>query len=195
MPTFAADPLVHFVQRTFYAAGASEATAQLVAESLVSSNLGGHDSHGVIRVVQYLNHIHSGDLRAAAIPRIRRETSVITLVDGDYGFGQAAAHFAMTKSIEKASEHGLSAAGLIDSQHVGRLGERPDVREITCVADADRLDDFDAKLRPDLGDAIRVFVPVKLEMRQKRRRFTKQFLAGVNEQSAEFRNSKALLIR
>jgi LDH2 family malate/lactate/ureidoglycolate dehydrogenase len=36
----------------FMAAGATQSNAERVAESLVDNNLAGHDSHGVIRIIQ-----------------------------------------------------------------------------------------------------------------------------------------------
>ena len=54
LPIIAADRLVSFVRDIFIAAGTPVAHADRVAQSLVRSNLVGHDSHGVIRVPQYL---------------------------------------------------------------------------------------------------------------------------------------------
>ena len=49
----------------FVAAGAAEPNAVRVADSLVDSSLVGHDSHGVIRIVQYLRATESGQLDPA----------------------------------------------------------------------------------------------------------------------------------
>jgi uncharacterized oxidoreductase len=115
--------LSDLVRRIFQAAGATEAGARLVADSLVASNLAGHDSHGVIRVRQYLDHIEAGEIDPAAEPAIAHETPTIALVDGKWGFGQIAAHFAIQVLIEKARAHGLAMTGLVSCNHVGRLGE------------------------------------------------------------------------
>lgn len=123
MPRLQPSRLVELVERIFSAAGASPANAQLVARSLVGSDLVGHDSHGVVRVRQYLNAITAGDLDPAAQPVVSRETPVVVLVDGQRGFGQVAAHFAIERGIAKARTSGLAAAGLFGGGHVGRLGE------------------------------------------------------------------------
>ncbi|MEZ4633477.1 MAG: Ldh family oxidoreductase [Caldilineaceae bacterium] len=123
MPTFRAETLVDFADQIFQAAGTPAQVARLVAASLVDSNLVGHDSHGVVRVVQYLSSIEQGQLDPQAQPTIRQETSVIALIDGHSGFGQVAAHKAMRMAIDKAREHGMSAIGLVDCGHVGRMGE------------------------------------------------------------------------
>jgi uncharacterized oxidoreductase len=123
MPVVPPTVLIDFVQRIFQAAGATGRSARLVAESLVASDLAGHESHGVVRVSQYLNSIASGALDPAAEPVIAHETATIALVDARRGFGQVAAHFAIQVAIAKARAHGLAASGLINCNHVGRLGE------------------------------------------------------------------------
>lgn len=123
MPLIEAPRLVHFVGQIFQAAGAPAETAHLVAESLVGSDLAGHDSHGVVRVRQYLDSIAAGDVDPAALPVIAHEMGAVTMVDAHQGFGQVAARFAMETSITRARQYGLAATGLINCAHVGRLGE------------------------------------------------------------------------
>jgi uncharacterized oxidoreductase len=123
MPVIKSAVLTNFVYQIFQAAGATEAGARLVAASLVQSNLVGHDSHGIVRVRQYLDNIAKGELFPAAEPIVAQEMAAITMIDAQYGFGQIAAHFAMGKTIEKVQAHGLAATGLYNCNHVGRLGE------------------------------------------------------------------------
>jgi uncharacterized oxidoreductase len=123
MPVVEAEKLTNFVYHILHAAGASETDSRLVADSLVRSNLAGHDSHGVVRVRQYLDTIAAGDLDPAAGPVLAHETGAISMVDAQYGYGQVAARFAMSLTIDKARTHGLAATGLFNSNHVGRLGE------------------------------------------------------------------------
>jgi LDH2 family malate/lactate/ureidoglycolate dehydrogenase len=115
--------LADFVCRIFRAAGATEDVARLVADSLVASNLAGHDSHGVMRVNQYLNHIATGELDPSAEPIIVQDRVTIALVNAQRCFGQLAAQFAMKLTVERARFHGLSATGIFNCTHVGRLGE------------------------------------------------------------------------
>jgi len=118
-----ASELIDFVAQIFVGAGETDATARFVATSLVSSNLAGHDSHGVVRTPQYVALMQKGGLIAQAEPTIEKETAVITQVNGNHSFGQVTAHFAMTHAIRKAQKEGLSVAGLYNCNHVGRLGE------------------------------------------------------------------------
>ena len=55
--TIHAEPLQRLTRDIFAAAGAPPDIAAVVAESLVTTNLFGHDSHGVLRVKQYINMI------------------------------------------------------------------------------------------------------------------------------------------
>ena len=57
MHTIPAPVLTDFVARIFHTAGVTTAVADQVAASLVASNLAGHDSHGVVRVMQYLGAV------------------------------------------------------------------------------------------------------------------------------------------
>jgi LDH2 family malate/lactate/ureidoglycolate dehydrogenase len=123
MITLSPEKLITFISQIFYAAGASEADANQVATSLVGSNLAGHDSHGVIRVPQYLTSIAQDNIRPAAQPIIAHELGAITKVDAQHSFGQIAARFAIQCSIAKAQQHGLAATTLINSNHIGRVGE------------------------------------------------------------------------
>ena len=55
-----ADVLGTITRRIFEAAGSAPAEAMKVAHRLVEANLAGHDSHGVIRVHQYVEAITGG---------------------------------------------------------------------------------------------------------------------------------------
>ena len=66
-----AKELVNLAREVLEDAGAPPATAATVAESLVESNLRGHDSHGVRRLVPYLRFIQEGRIDPAAEPERR----------------------------------------------------------------------------------------------------------------------------
>jgi hydroxycarboxylate dehydrogenase B len=107
----------------FMAAGATQSNAARVAESLVDNNLAGHDSHGVIRIIQYLQAIEAGQIDPAGEPVVLHETPSSTMVDGKWTFGQVGAKLAMQKAIENARVQGIAIAALIRAYHIGRLGE------------------------------------------------------------------------
>lgn len=123
MLSFTAEQLRRVSRAAFVATGAPEDIAARVAESLVDANLTGHDSHGVMRIPQYVNGIAQGEIDVRARPEVCRETAVSALVDGHWTFGQVAAGRATQVAIAKARENGVAAVGLIRAHHIGRLGE------------------------------------------------------------------------
>ena len=123
MKTIQPEVLQNFITAIFQAAGAPEAHAQLVANSLVAANLAGHDSHGVIRTVQYLSAIQNDELDPTAVPKVASQVGVVTMLDAQRAFGQVAAQRAMQIAIEKAKEYAMASVGLFNCGHVGRLGE------------------------------------------------------------------------
>lgn len=123
MPTFNAAHLTRMGSRLLEAAGVPAETAQLVSTSLVEGNLTGHDSHGVIRLAQYIRGIERGQINPRAELEIVRETATTALIDAHWAFCQVAARRAMEIAIAKAKQHALAAVWLRNSAHIGRLGE------------------------------------------------------------------------
>ena len=123
MVTFTPEQWLRIGQEIFMATGASEANARRVTESLVDSNLAGHDSHGVLRIPQYVTAIESKHLDATASPVVVKETAVTSLVDGNWTFGQVSGELCMRKAIAQAKKQGIAASALIRAYHIGRLGE------------------------------------------------------------------------
>jgi LDH2 family malate/lactate/ureidoglycolate dehydrogenase len=93
-----------------------------VAKHLADNNLAGHDSHGFIRVIQYLQQIKDGLLFPAAKPEIVRESPATAQIDGHRGFGQVVAKFSIELAIKKAKEQGVSSVTMRYLGHLGRLG-------------------------------------------------------------------------
>jgi LDH2 family malate/lactate/ureidoglycolate dehydrogenase len=104
-------------------AGAPPATANTVAESLVESNLRGHDSHGIRRLAPYIEAVKDGRVDPQAEPEVVTRKGAIVIVDGHGGFGQPAARLAATELTTLAKQSGVAAAAIQNANHVGRLGE------------------------------------------------------------------------
>lgn len=123
MPVFMAPQLEELAGAIFRAAGAPEDIAAHVARSLVTCNLVGHDSHGVIRVPNYIDVVNRGGIVPAARPAVGKETPTTAVVDGNWAFGQITAAYAAKVAIEKARAANVAAVGMIRCNHIGRLGE------------------------------------------------------------------------
>lgn len=119
----AAEPLECFVDQVCGALGAPPDIAREVAHHLVRSNLSGHDSHGVLRLPWYADHIAVGELVPGARPTVVREAACTALLDGGRGFGHYSTRVALDWAIEHARQAGLAAAAIRNFTHIGRLGE------------------------------------------------------------------------
>ncbi|NWF57581.1 MAG: Ldh family oxidoreductase [Syntrophaceae bacterium] len=122
MPKLKGEQLEKICFQLLCAAGAPEDHGRIVAEHLAGNNLAGHDSHGFIRIIQYIRQIKEGVILPAAKPEIVRETPVIAQVDGHYGFGQVVAKFSAELVIDKAKKQGLGCVAMRRLRHLGRLG-------------------------------------------------------------------------
>src|SRR5438105_13749520 len=109
MPVIQAEALHPFAVRLVAAMGGSAEEAETVADVLVSANLAGHDSHGVIRVEQYARMVRDGQIVPGAPFEIVRQTPAAALVDGHWGFGPVVATRAMGLAIEMARATGVAA--------------------------------------------------------------------------------------
>jgi len=123
MPVFTADQLKDLGIKIFKALGATEEEARIVSEFLVKSNLAGHDSHGVIRIIQYVNEIQKGRIIPGAAIEVVRETPSSALLNGNWGFGQVIGFKAMMMAIEKAKTNTVSVVCVYNCNHVGRLAD------------------------------------------------------------------------
>ena len=120
---FTASHLHSITRRIFSAAGAPRSIADVVAGILVNANLAGHDSHGVLRIPEYLGLVEDGRLQADAEPTVLAETASTLLLDGNHGFGHYTARLAMERAIEKARRSAICCVNLVRNGHLGRLGE------------------------------------------------------------------------
>ena len=118
-----AGALADLVRDIFTKAGCSAAEAERIGKYLVSANLTGHDSHGVVRVPRYVQWKKNGVVFADREVKIVTDTPVLAVVDGLHGFGQTVAPQAVTIGIEKCRKNGLSMVALRNAGHIGRVGD------------------------------------------------------------------------
>ncbi len=71
----------------FTAAGAGAHEALATVGSLVTSSLMGHDSHGVIRIPEYLGFVADGSIVVDAPLTVERTGPTTAVVDCGHGFG------------------------------------------------------------------------------------------------------------
>jgi uncharacterized oxidoreductase len=121
MPWKSAEELESLAAAIFRTMGATDEEAHLVAQHLVEANVAGHDSHGVLRIPQYVNAIRNGRIRPTKQPELVRDAPAAALLDGHLAFGQVIAVAAMRLAIQKARASSIGAVSVFNSNHVGRL--------------------------------------------------------------------------
>jgi uncharacterized oxidoreductase len=123
MPTFTAESLRRTAQLILEATGTPPDLAQVVSEALVEANLAGHDSHGMLRLTQYIGLVRQGQVHPAARASLLSTQQATARIDGARGWGQPAARLATQTAIRLAQEYGVGVVTIERCNHIGRLGE------------------------------------------------------------------------
>ncbi len=125
MPELSFTQLARIAGSIFVAYGVPRDQAGIVGEALARANLAGHDSHGIIRVAQYIEWLDRGDLQPKAELKVVQDTDVLMMITGNYGFGQVLGRWAMDIALAKAKKTGFVFMALNHSGHLGRMGDYP----------------------------------------------------------------------
>ncbi|MBM82758.1 MAG: hypothetical protein CMJ78_19525 [Planctomycetaceae bacterium] len=119
---FTSDSVTEAGIALYTAAGVPGDLAKSAIDSLVMSSLMGHDSHGVIRIPEYLGFVQDGSLDKNAEVSIESTGPTTAVVDCGQGFGSVGAEKAIQAGIDIASQHGTACVVTRRCNHVGRLG-------------------------------------------------------------------------
>ena len=117
--TVSAAALAEFVTQLFAFRGVPAADAAVVADSLVQSDLWGHQSHGVLRAPWYLERLRTGVMKPAGRPEIVVDAGCIAVADAQEGVGQITSVFAIDEAIRRAKLHGMGVVSVRNSNHFG----------------------------------------------------------------------------
>src|SRR5262245_11262686 len=114
--------LLALIGAVFRRCGMSDRDAALLADTVVTADLEGVHSHGVIRIPEYVKKLTAGGVDPRGEPRVARERGAALVVDGGNSMGQVATAFATRVAIEAARRHGIAAVAIRGSNHCGALG-------------------------------------------------------------------------
>ncbi|MFD3522304.1 Ldh family oxidoreductase [Streptomyces sp. NPDC058653] len=117
--TVSAADLFDFPSAATEAHGVPAADACLLADTLVTAELWGHASHGMLRLPWYLDRLRSGATAAAAAPVVVGDNGAVMVLDGRDGLGQVLTSMAVEEGVERARRHGISAVAIRNSDHFG----------------------------------------------------------------------------
>ncbi len=123
---FSANHLREVAASIFTAVGSTPEDAAIVADSLVGANLAGHDSHGIMRIPEYVTWVEQGRVNLAALPGVAQFSDTFAVFDGDWGWGQVVGRKVVDLLSEKAPQAGVMTVFCRNSCHIGRVGEYPE---------------------------------------------------------------------
>lgn len=101
------------------ACGVSDVDARLVAESLVTADMWGHPSHGMLRLPWYVARLRSGAMRPVTEPEVISSFGAVTVLDGRDGVGQIVTARAVDAAAAGAAQHGVAVVAVRNSNHFG----------------------------------------------------------------------------
>jgi len=104
------------------AVGCSAADAAQTTDALLEADLRGYAFEGCRHLPALLRDLRAGRVTAKARPRIVEERSASALVDGDGGPAPIGGSFAARVAVEKASQAGCCAVGLVNTDPLYMLG-------------------------------------------------------------------------
>jgi len=119
---FSVERLENFIQEVLCAYGVSDEHARICAVRMIEADLRGMHGHGIYRLPGYCRRIEAGGYNLRPDIRVRRETPVSALVDGDNGLGQVVVTVAVELAIRKAKENGMAWIGIRGGNHAGAGG-------------------------------------------------------------------------
>ena len=109
-------------EKIFTAAGVKPTDAANVADVLITTDMRGIHSHGVIRSARYIDCIQSGGIRPDVKAEVLTETPATAQVSAVGGLGIPAAVMATRLVIEKARRNGVAVVTVNHSDHYGAAG-------------------------------------------------------------------------
>ncbi|QRN82709.1 Ldh family oxidoreductase [Chloroflexota bacterium] len=121
--SYPVEALKDYVIRFFRAMDVPEIDARIAADVLVSADLRGVNSHGVIRLHSYYgDRLMQKQIDPLSPIKVIKEAPATLALDGANGLGQVVAYRAMSRCIEKADEAGLAITTVRNSNHFGIAG-------------------------------------------------------------------------
>ena len=99
--------------------GVPDVDAELVTDSLVTADLWGHPSHGMLRLPWYAARLRSGVMTAATTATVVTDLGAVAVLDGGDGVGQVVTDRACSQAVSRAAQHGVGVVAVRNSNHFG----------------------------------------------------------------------------
>ncbi len=96
--------------------------AKLVVDQLITSEMSGYSSHGVLRILEYAECIEQGLISVSSVPRIQKIDSSSSIIHGNKSFGAITLEYAIKELSETLTRKSIAIIGIRKSNHLGRIG-------------------------------------------------------------------------
>ena len=123
VPVVSADKLRGMGVRVFRGLGVSDKDACTLTDSFVKASLQGVDSHGVMRIPQYVEDVKRGAVKPGARATVSHRSRFLAIVDGHWNFGHLVTLEAVKVAVGKARRSGVGIVGIFNCGHIGRLAD------------------------------------------------------------------------
>ncbi|MCB1556059.1 MAG: Ldh family oxidoreductase [Alphaproteobacteria bacterium] len=120
---FTANELHKFAAATLEASGFTREESLATADSLILSNLMGYDSHGVVRVIEYIESLEEGAAISGMGLSILNDTANGCAADGQLCLGQVQMPRLLDHLFKKTEDNSVVTGTIRNCGHIGRLGE------------------------------------------------------------------------
>jgi LDH2 family malate/lactate/ureidoglycolate dehydrogenase len=111
--------LVTFGADVLESLGVPRADAELISDSLVTADLWGHPSHGVLRLPWYVARLRSGAMTPVTDPAVVVDHGAVAVLDGRDGIGQVITDRACSTAVARALGSGVGVVAVRNSNHFG----------------------------------------------------------------------------
>lgn len=114
--------LSRFIVDLLSTIGVPKEDAAIVADCLLTANLSGIDSHGVVRLAHYVRRLENGTIKTRPQLTFTQTAPAIGILDGGDGLGHVVAYHATTHAMQLAAEAGTGMVAIGNSSHFGMAG-------------------------------------------------------------------------
>ena len=111
-----------FVVDLLNTVGVPKDDAAIVADCLLTANLSGIDTHGVVRLAHYVRRLENGTIKAHPQLNFTQTAPSIGIMNGGDGLGHVVAYHATSHAMELAAEAGTGIVSIGNSSHFGMAG-------------------------------------------------------------------------
>jgi len=119
--TVGVEDLTEFAVRVLVAAGATTDAAAVCADVFIHADLGGTDTHGVVRLGQYAEALIRGRVSGTARPEVVADCGAVLAIEANNCLGPVALCRATDIAVAAAATHGVAVVAVRGSNHAGGM--------------------------------------------------------------------------